>query len=721
MRRAEEEARAAARRAEEEALAAARQAEEDARYARDQARSRAEDERVARNAAQAEAAQKALAAQSEAAARARAEAQRAAMEATRAAMSAAQQLEEMRARQAVVPDSPQLPPSPPAAAEPAPRAPVPVASAAPAPPAPTVVAPARVPVASLAPPAEPSQSETTTTTTTTVVETIEAPTAAAITPAPAVTTPVYAVPVEQTRETVGLTINVTPPAQAPPALPRTTSGTQADLQVPPSPRRTSGTQADLQVPPSPRRNSGSQTADLPGASSVAPPQAAAAPAPAAAAVYHPSPPAPPAPAPVPSAPMATQSDFPEEDVVAASDYAKAIAAVDRLRGERDELRVRLRKMRSSAAADEREIYELKHAVHQLGEQTQAAQHRMQQQEHEIRDMSAALDRARTTATHPPTTTPATHPPTATSHLPVVAPPPAPPAPPTPLPPFAPAPVAAFDVSAGLGSAQALAGASEASEARLREECASADRALAALASDLQAKELELEQLASEVARYDAAMREMGSTRASLYREHVRAVAGWAEERAALAERAARAETEAEACRAEARDARSLVERLKPGAESGLKEALAAAHARLAVLQARETRISRALESSTATEKRVAKERDATREDLKEMSKAARERLAFHETRADEAEARSARLRRELDACVPRDEHARVVAEAKALQARHKELLESRLESTVAASKLAAATEDAAAARAEAERAAAAARVAEARRGAREGG
>jgi centrosomal protein CEP290 len=340
VRRAEEEARAAARRAEEEALAAARQAEEDARYARDQARSRAEDERVARNAAQAEAAQKALALQSEAAARALAEAQRAAMEATRAAMSAAQQLEEMRARQAVVPESPQLPPSPPAAAEPAARAPVPVASAAPAPPAPPVVSPARVPVASLAPPAEPSQSETTTTTTTTVVETIEAPTAAAITPAPAVTTPVYAVPVEQTRETVGLTINVTPPAEAPPALPRTTSGTQADLQVPPSPRRTSGTQADLQVPPSPRRtsgtqadlqvppsprrtsgtqadlqvppsprrNSGSQTADLPGASSVAPPQAAAAPAPAAAAVYHPSPPAPPAPAPVPSAPMATQSD-----------------------------------------------------------------------------------------------------------------------------------------------------------------------------------------------------------------------------------------------------------------------------------------------------------------------------------------------------------------------------------------------------------------------------
>jgi centrosomal protein CEP290 len=412
--------------------------------------------------------------------------------------------------------------------------------------------------------------------------------------------------------------------------------------------------------------------------------------------------------------MATQSDFPEEDVVAASDYAKAIAAVDRLRGERDELRVRLRKMRSSAAADEREIYELKHAVHQIGEQTQAAQHRMQQQEHEIREMSAALERARSMSRDVATMS-ATQPltamsPTSTSHFPVVAPPPAPPAP-EPLPPFAPSPVAAFDVSAGLGSSSALAGASE---ARLREECASADRALASVASDLQAKELELEQLASEVARYDAAMREMGSTRASLYREHVRAVAGWAEERAALAERAARAETEAEACRAEARDARSLVERLKPGAESGLKEALAAAHARLAVLQARETRLSRALESSTLTEKRVAKERDATREDLKEMSKAARERLAFHETRADEAEARSARLRRELDACVPRDEHARVVAEAKALQARHKELLESRLESAVAASKLAAATEDAAAARAEAERALAAARVAQAR-------
>jgi len=723
VRRAEEEARSAARRAEEEALAASRRAEEDARHARDQARSRAEDERAARSAAQAEAAQKAFAAQSEAAARALAEAQRAAMEATRAARSAAQQLEEMRARQAVVPQ-PQLPPSPPAATEPAASAPVPVASLAPSPPAPPAVAPARVPTATVAPP------ETTTTTTTTTVETIDAPTAAAITPAHAMTSPVYAVPVEQRRETVGLTINVTPPAEATPALPRTTSGTQADLQVPPSPRRTSGTQADLQVPPSPRhtrttsgtqadlqvppsprRTSGSQTADLPGASSVAPPQAAAAPAPAAAAVFHPSSPAAPAPAPVASAPMATQSDLPEEDVVAASDYAKAIAAVDRLRGERDELRARLRKMKSSAASDEREIYDLKRAVHQLGEQTQAAQHRMQQQEHEIQDMSAALQQTRLQVLSPTTQQqPMAQQPTTAASQASVAPPPAPPAP-EPLPPFAPAPVAAFDVSAGLGDGARLAGASE---ARLREECASADRALAALASDLQAKELELEQLASEVARYDGAMREMGSTRASLYREHVRAVAGWAEERVSLAARAARAETEAEACRAEAKDARSLVERLKPGAESGLKEALAAAHARLAVLQARETRLSRALESATATEKRVAKERDATRDDLKEMSKAARERLAFHETRADEAEARFARARRELDACVPIDTHARVVAEAKALQARHKELLESRLESAVAASKLAAAEEDAAAARAEAETAVAAARVAEAR-------
>jgi len=720
VRRAEEEARSAARRAEEEALAASRRAEEDARHARDQARSRAEDERAARSAAQAEAAQKAFAAQSEAAARALAEAQRAAMEATRAARSAAQQLEEMRARQAVVPQ-PQLPPSPPAATEPAASAPVPVASLAPSPPAPPAVAPARVPTATVAPP------ETTTTTTTTTVETIDAPTAAAITPAHAMTSPVYAVPVEQRRETVGLTINVTPPAEATPALPRTTSGTQADLQVPPSPRRTSGTQADLQVPPSPRRTSGtqadlqvppsprrtsgSQTADLPGASSVAPPQAAAAPAPAAAAVFHPSSPAAPAPAPVASAPMATQSDLPEEDVVAASDYAKAIAAVDRLRGERDELRARLRKMKSSAASDEREIYDLKRAVHQLGEQTQAAQHRMQQQEHEIQDMSAALQQTRLQVSSPTTQQqPMAQQPTTVASQASVAPPPAPPAP-EPLPPFAPAPVAAFDVSAGLGDGARLAGASE---ARLREECASADRALAALASDLQAKELELEQLASEVARYDGAMREMGSTRASLYREHVRAVAGWAEERASLAARAARAETEAEACRAEAKDARSLVERLKPGAESGLKEALAAAHARLAVLQARETRLSRALESATATEKRVAKERDATRDDLKEMSKAARERLAFHETRADEAEARFARARRELDACVPIDTHARVVAEAKALQARHKELLESRLESAVAASKLAAAEEDAAAARAEAETAVAATRVAEAR-------
>ena len=62
-----------------------------------------------------------------------------------------------------------------------------------------------------------------------------------------------------------------------------------------------------------------------------------------------------------------------------------------------------------------------------------------------------------------------------------------------------------------------------------------------------------------------------------------------------------------------------------------------------------------------------KERDALDFDIKEMSKAARERLAFHEERADLADAKARRARRELEQSVPKDEHARVVDDAKALQ------------------------------------------------------
>ena len=193
--------------------------------------------------------------------------------------SAAQQLEEMRARQAVVPQL-QLSPSPPAATEPAASAPVPVASVAPP--------------------------ETTTTTTTTTVETIDAPTAAAITPAHAMTSPVYAVPVEQRHETVGLTINVAPPAEgrrrAPDHLGHA-GGPAGPARRPGAPRAADlagNAPAHLRVSDrGPARRVLGGTA--PGCR---------APAPAAAAVFHPSSPAAPAPAPVASAPMATQSDLP---------------------------------------------------------------------------------------------------------------------------------------------------------------------------------------------------------------------------------------------------------------------------------------------------------------------------------------------------------------------------------------------------------------------------
>ena len=156
----------------------------------------------------------------------------------------------------------------------------------------------------------------------------------------------------------------------------------------------------------------------------------------------------------------------------------------------------------------------------------------------------------------------------------------------------------------------------------------------------------------------------------------------------MRERARRSESEAEANRVETNDAQTLVERLKHlGAESGLKEALAAAHSRLSVLQVREVRLAKALESAVAEEARSRKEKDALELDVREMSRAAQERLAFHERRAAEAELRAARCQRELDLCVPRAEHAALAESNRSLQTRFKELLETKTDSLVTASQL----------------------------------
>ena len=253
-----------------------------------------------------------------------------------------------------------------------------------------------------------------------------------------------------------------------------------------------------------------------------------------------------------------------------------------------------------------------------------------------------------------------------------------------------------------GANPAVAAAAYAEAQRAREECAAADRALAGVVSDLATKEEQLEQLAMDVAKYKQAFADMGATRSALYREHVRAKTAWAEERRTLAERARRAETEAETNAVEAKDAQTLVERLKPGAESGLKEALAAAHSRLAVLQVREVRLSRALEAASTAETSARKDKEEMESDVQELSRAAQERLAFHERRAAEAELRAARCQRELDLCVPKSEHAVLADNHRTLQARFKELLALRADNAVSAAQLRAAKEDASTARAEAE-------------------
>lgn len=261
------------------------------------------------------------------------------------------------------------------------------------------------------------------------------------------------------------------------------------------------------------------------------------------------------------------------------------------------------------------------------------------------------------------------------------------------------------VTGGMGGQQtnpAVAAGAYAEAQRAREECAAADRALAGVIADLAAKEEQLEQMAIDVAKYKQAFADMGATRSALYREHVRAKTAWAEERRTLAERARRAETEAETNAVEARDAQTLVERLKPGAESGLKEALAAAHSRLVVLQVREVRLSRALETASTAEAQARKDKEEMEIDVQELSRAAQERLAFHERRAAEAELRAARCQRELDLCVPKHEHATLADNHRTLQARFKELLALRADNAVSAAQLRAAKEDASTARAEAE-------------------
>ena len=356
-----------------------------------------------------------------------------------------------------------------------------------------------------------------------------------------------------------------------------------------------------------------------------------------------------------------------EDVVSAEAYAQAVQTVDRLRGERNALHARVQQLHGASGAfreKEREVAQLRLEVQRLESAAQAARFQPVAGSGSPGAMRAASPEG---------------------------------------------PEGRLSAASG-----ANAEASGRRRGRAREECAAADRALASLVEDLNAKEDQLEQLVSDVAKYKQAMTEMGSTRSALYREHVRAKAGWAAERAALRERARRSESEAEANRVEANDAQTLVERLKPGAESGLKEALAAAHSRLSVLQVREVRLGKALESAVAEEARSRKEKDALELDVREMSRAAQERLAFHERRAAEAELRAARCQRELDLCVPRAEHAALAESNRSLQTRFKELLETKTDSLVTASQLAAAKEDATTARAEAEASTAASQAAQRR-------
>ena len=342
--------------------------------------------------------------------------------------------------------------------------------------------------------------------------------------------------------------------------------------------------------------------------------------------------------------------LPGEDVVPARMFADSMETIDRLRGERNALHAKVEQMFAAQGAKDQELAQLKEAAQRFKAQADAARFAP------VGGGAGASPGGYggyggSAASPGAPTTPAT---------------------------------ATAGGASPYGDLSAQAAQAEA--ARAREECASADRAIAALVADLHAKEDQLERLAVDVQKYKQGMAEMGSTRAALYREHVRAKIGWAEERRITAERVRRAEAEAEATRAEARDAQTLVDRLKPGAESGLKEALAAAHSRLAVLQVREVRLAKALESAVAKEQQSRKDKEELELDVQEMSRAARERLAFHERRASESELRAARCRRELDLRVPRAEHAAVVDANRALQVRFKELLETRVNSLVAASR-----------------------------------
>ena len=104
----------------------------------------------------------------------------------------------------------------------------------------------------------------------------------------------------------------------------------------------------------------------------------------------------------------------------------------------------------------------------------------------------------------------------------------------------------------------------------------------------------------------------------------------AEERRQLAERARRAETEAETNAVEAKDAQTLVERLKPGAESGLKGRHVGGGAfAFGCAQVRGRFGCPALETASTAEAQARKDKEEMEIDVRELSRAA-QRLAFHE-------------------------------------------------------------------------------------------
>ena len=209
--------------------------------------------------------------------------------------------------------------------------------------------------------------------------------------------------------------------------------------------------------------------------------------------------------------------------------------------------------------------------------------------------------------------------------------------------------------------------------------------------ELEAKTAELNAVGPDLQLYRNKLQALVDQRALLYQEFAKREAQWAAEKAEFEGRVDRLEADQAADRARCAELERSVaaESASGGGDvQDLRLRLRSTFARLAVLQVRYARATRALSAANAAEGEVRQERETLREDMAAMAGHLRARIRFLEQAKGEADRRLQRATAELQKSVPKRLFDELREQRTALEADLREAMERRTNALVLDSELA---------------------------------